>query len=178
MNIIVAVDSQWGIGHQDRLLFRIPEDQTRFKNLTTGKVVILGRRTLETLPGRRPLRNRTNIILTRSSGFTAEPAIICHSLDDLKRQIQDIPAEDVFVIGGTSVYQLLLPYCQAAYVTKIDARRPADSFFPDLDRLPGWQLAGTESHQTDAAWITGEEGPVTLTFHYCLYRQDKAHELR
>jgi len=176
MNLIVAVDSHWGIGHKDQLLFRIPEDQRRFKELTTGKVVILGRRTLETFPGGRPLRNRTNIILTRSAAFSADSAVICHSLDDLQRYLKNIATDDVFVIGGTSVYQLLLPYCRYAYVTKIDAHRPADSHFTNLDLARGWQLLETEQHQTDNAWIIGDETPHALSFKYCLYGQEHVCE--
>lgn len=172
MNLIVAVDNRWGIGFQDRLLFRIPEDQKRFKSLTTGKVVILGRRTLETFPGSRPLKDRRNIILTRSAHFTAVSADICHSLDELRAQLRGVPDPDVFVIGGTSIYRQLLPYCEYAYVTKIAALRPADCFFPDLDQQPGWRLIEVEHHQTDTAWITGETEPTTVAFDYCLYHQD------
>jgi len=176
MNLIVAVDSQWGIGYQDRLLFRIKEDQQRFKALTVGKTVILGRRTLETFPGGRPLGDRTNIIFTRSPTFSADPALVCHSLAELKLLLRSMPADDIFVIGGSSVYQLLLPYCRLAYVTRIDCRRPADCYFPDLGRLPGWELVSCEDHQADNARVNGIPEPVPLKFSYCLYRQDPIQE--
>lgn len=176
MNLIVAVDSNWGIGYQDRLLFRIPEDLQRFKTLTVGKTVILGRRTLETLPGGRPLRERTSIILTRSADYLADPAIICHSLAELRQILGQTPADAVFVIGGSSVFRQLLPFCRLAYVTKVAAQRPADSFFPDLDHLPGWELLEHQEYQTAAARIIGEPELCRLSYSFCLYRQIQPRE--
>lgn len=133
MQAIVAVDQNWGIGHRGELLVRLSEDLKRFKTLTTGHPVILGRKTLETFPGGRPLPGRPNLILTRNPEFQAEGAQVFHNLDSL---LAAAP-EDSFVIGGESVYRALLERCHRVYVTKIQAAFPADAWFPDLDRL-GW----------------------------------------
>lgn len=164
MQLLVAVDENWGIGFQDELLVRIKADLRRFKAMTTGRIVILGRRTLQTFPGGRPLPSRTNIILTRQADFQAEPALICHSLADLPRLMASLApqsAQDCFVIGGTSVYHLLLPYCQTAHVTKIHAAYAADCHFPDLDRLAGWQLAESGPIEQEGAQV----------FQYLRYEQ-------
>ena len=110
MDLIVAVDKNWGIGRQDDLLFRISEDMKRFRALTIGKTVILGRKTLQSFPSGRPLQKRTNIVMTRSDNFEAEPAVICHSLTQLREQLRDLPENEVFVIGGASLYEQLMPF--------------------------------------------------------------------
>jgi dihydrofolate reductase len=143
MQLIVAVDANWGIGYQDELLVRIKADLRRFKAMTTGRCVILGRRTLATFPGGQPLPQRTNVILTRQKDFQAGPALICHTLAELKHELAAFAPEDCMVIGGASVFSLLLPYCQFAYVTKINGTYKADAYFPNLDTLPGWQLIET-----------------------------------
>jgi len=171
MNLIVAVDKNWGIGRQDHLLFRISADMKRFRALTLGKTVILGRRTLQTFPGGQPLEKRTNIVLTRSASFTADPAIVCHSLKELSALVCDLDTDDLFVIGGATVYRQLLPYCHLAYVTKIDGCGDADCTFPDLDIQPGWELISSESGHTDHARTEDENHPVSLDYSFCLYRQ-------
>jgi len=177
MNLIVAVDNKWGIGRQDRLLFRISDDLKRFRSLTLGKTVILGRRTLQTFPGGRPLDKRTNIILTRSADFSAEPAIICHSVRELAKAIDDMKSENIFVIGGAMVYRQLLPYCQYAYVTKIDAEGDADCVLTDLDSDPDWLLESCEQYHTDQAWSESAQQPISLNYSFCLYRQLKPRVL-
>jgi dihydrofolate reductase len=171
MNLIVAVDSNWGIGWHDRLLFRIAEDMKHFRALTVGKTVILGRKTLQTLPGGRPLEKRTNIVMTRSGHFDAPPALICRSLGELRDLLHDRPEADVYVIGGASIYQQLLPFCRLAHVTKIDRHVSADCFFPNLDQQPGWELVAMEAHQTDNGFVLGEEAPVSMDYSFCVYRQ-------
>ena len=140
MNLIVAVDRHWGIGLENDLLFRIKADLRHFRSLTLGKTVVLGRKTLETFPEGKPLPGRTNIILTRQNDFSAEGSIICHNLDELWTVLAGLDPDEVFIIGGASVYHNLLPYCHRAYVTWIDATVDADCHFPDLSRQPGWQL--------------------------------------
>lgn len=141
MNIIVAVDRNWAIGKKGQLLFRIREDLEYFRTLTTGNCVIYGRKTLETFPKKAPLPHRDNVVLTENKSFEVD-AIVAHSLDELRRIIHDYPAEQVYVIGGASVYRQLLPYCDTAYITKIDAGiEGADAFFPNLDADPDWQIA-------------------------------------
>lgn len=137
MDCIVAVDQNWAIGKDGDQLVYIPEDLKRFKALTTGHPVILGRKTMATFPGGRPLKGRRNLILSRSPDFAPEGAEVYASLDKLLAQAP----EDAFVIGGASVYNALLDRCGAAYVTKIGRAFPADCFFPDLDRDPAWTLA-------------------------------------
>ena len=134
MNLIVAVDKNWAIGKDGDQLIYLSEDLKRFKTLTLGHPVILGRKTLSTFPGGRPLKGRRNLILSATPGYQAEGAEVFPDLDSLL----DSAPEDAFVIGGESVYRALLPHCSTAYVTKIDADFPADRFFPNLDLDSDW----------------------------------------
>lgn len=136
MNLIAAVDQNWAIGKDGDQLCYIPADLKQFRELTSGHAVILGRKTLATFPGGRPLKNRPNLILSRDPAFAPEGAQVFPDVDSL---LEAAPA-DAFVIGGESVYKALLPYCDKAYITKIDRAWPADSFFPDLDADPAWQV--------------------------------------
>ena len=136
MNLIVAVDRNWAIGKEGDQLIYIPEDLKRFKALTTGHPVILGRKTLATFPGGRPLKGRANLILSATPGYQVEGAAVYPNIASL---LTEAPA-DAFVIGGESVYRALLPYCDTAYITKIDAEFPADRYFPDLDEDPAWTV--------------------------------------
>lgn len=136
MNLIVAVDKNWAIGRDGDQLIYIPEDLKHFKALTTGHPVILGRKTLATFPGGRPLKGRRNLILSRDPAFAPEGAEVFPDLDQL---LATAPA-DSFVIGGASVYRALLDRCDTAYVTRIDAAFPADKYFPDLDADLRWQV--------------------------------------
>ena len=136
MYAIVAVDEKWGIGRDNALLFNLPADLKRFKELTSGHTVLMGRKTLESLPGGRGLPNRRNIVLTGPRGFTAERAEIVHSPAEALLTAN----EDSWVIGGESVYRMFLPLCDRVYVTRIAADGSADAFFPDLEHDPGWRL--------------------------------------
>ncbi len=140
MKAIVAVDSNWGIGHKGNLLIKIPEDMNYFKEMTLGKVVIMGRETFESLPGGEPLKGRRNIVLSRKEGYGDGRISICHSLNDIFDEIKEYKAEDVFVIGGELVYKQLLPFCTEAYITKVEHKFNADKFFTDLDRDESWEL--------------------------------------
>ena len=148
MNLIVAVDANWAIGNQDKLLISIPNDHKHFREETTGKVVVLGRKTLQTFPQGLPLKKRTNIILSRDPRYTVKDATVVHSLEELLEELKQYPSEDVYVIGGESVYRQLLPYCDTAHVTKIDYAYEADSYFPNLDEMPEWEVAETSEEQT------------------------------
>ena len=141
MNLIVAVDRNWGIGKDGKLLYTLPGDMRFFRETTKGKVVVMGRGTLNSMPGGRPLKDRTNIVL--STCAQGEGFLAVRSLPELLAQVKQYPLEDVFVIGGASLYQSLLNYCFAAYVTKVDAAADADRFFPDLDRMNDWTLIST-----------------------------------
>ena len=140
MQAIVAVDLNWGIGYRNNLLERIPEDMKFFKRMTLGKTVIMGRATFESLPGKEPLKDRTNIVLSQSKCFNHEKITICRSLNALFRELGKYHPDEVFVIGGESIYAQLLPYCTAAYVTRIENRYTADKYFINLDQDETWEL--------------------------------------
>ncbi|NLK98274.1 dihydrofolate reductase [Defluviitalea saccharophila] len=140
MNLIVAVDNNWGIGCRGDLLQIIPEDMKYFKEKTMGKVVVMGRTTFESLPNKKPLKDRINIILTKNEDYAVDGAIICHSLDELFERLKDYDHDDIYIIGGESIYTLLLPYCSRAYVTKIKNQYEADTYFPNLDQKEDWEL--------------------------------------
>lgn len=143
MKAIAAVNNDWGIGSGGQLLYHIPEDMKFFRRMTEGKVVILGRKTLQTFPGGRPLKNRVNLIMTRDPDFTAEGAVICTGVEDMLQKAAQYPSDDLMVIGGAEIYELLLPMCDTVYITKIDDSKAADKFFPDLDKAEGWTLSET-----------------------------------
>lgn len=136
MYAIAAVDQHWGIGRDNALLFRIPADMQRFRALTEGKTVLMGRKTLQSLPGGRGLPGRRNLVLTGDRSFTAENAEIVHFPVEAVFQA----GEDAWVIGGESVYRRFLPLCDRVYITRIFADGHADAFFPDLDSDPQWQV--------------------------------------
>lgn len=136
MNAIVAVDENWGIGYKGELLARISADLRRFKALTTGHAVILGRKTLQTFPGGRPLPGRENLIMSTTMDVAPEGAKVFRTLDE----VLAYAPEDAFVIGGETVYRELLPYCKKVYITKIHESFPHDAVFPNLDALDGWRV--------------------------------------
>ena len=148
MKIIVAADKNWGIGKDNKLLVSIPADMKMFRQETTGKVCVMGRKTLESFPGGLPLKNRTNIVLTRNRNYKVKDAIIVHSIQELLEELKKYPAEDVYCIGGDTIYKQLLPYCDVAQVTKIDFAYIADSYFPNLDEDPQWHVAAESEEQT------------------------------
>ena len=148
MNMMVAVDNNWAIGSRNRLLVSIPRDQKHFREETTGKVVVLGRKTLETFPQGQPLQNRTNIILSENRNYRIKGAMVVHSVEELLAELKKYDTGDVYVVGGESIYRQLLPYCDTAHVTKIDHTYEADAYFPDLDRDPEWQVTAESDEQT------------------------------
>ena len=148
MNIIVAVDKNWAIGKDNKLLVSIPADMKMFRQETTGKVVVMGRKTLESFPNGLPLKNRTNIVLTGNKDYNVKDAIIVHTVEELLEEIKKYPSEEVYCIGGDSVYKQLLPYCDTAHVTKIDFAYEADSHFPNLDEMPEWKITAESEEQT------------------------------
>lgn len=140
MNVIVAVDKHWAIGRGGQQLVSIPADQRLFREETLSKVIVMGRKTLESLPAGQPLYGRTNIILSKDPGYTVKGAMVCHSMEEALAEISPYPHEDVFVIGGQSVYEQFLPYCHMAHVTYIDYVYQADTYFPNLDLDEGWDM--------------------------------------
>lgn len=148
MNIIVAVDKNWGIGKDNKLLVSIPADMKFFRSETMGKVVVMGRKTLESFPNGLPLKNRTNLVLTRNQDYDGKGATVIHTVEELLKELEKYPSEDIYVIGGDSIYHQLLPYCDTAHVTKIDYAYEADSFFPNLDEMSGWAVTASSEEQT------------------------------
>ena len=148
MNCIVNVDNNWGIGLKNKLLVSIPADLRFFQSMTKGKVVIFGRSTLETFPGGRPLKNRQNIVITGNPSYSVPDAIVAHSVEEALALTADYAPEDVFVIGGASIYRQFLPYCDTAYVTKTDYCYDADTYFPNLDADPEWECTEEGEEQT------------------------------
>lgn len=160
---IVAVDKNWGIGKDGDLLFHLPGDMKYFREKTKGGIIIIGRKTLESFPGRKPLPGRTNIVITRNEDYQAEECIICHSPEeavavaealDLKgavasneSTIEEVGTEDagcdgaeIYVCGGGEIYRMMMPWCDEILVTKIEADMKADTYFPDLDEDPEFEL--------------------------------------
>ncbi|WP_394527563.1 dihydrofolate reductase [Lacrimispora sp. JR3] len=148
MNLIVAVDKNWSIGNQGQLLVSIPEDKKLFREETIGKVIVMGRKTLESLPGKQPLYGRTNIVLTRNPDYKVKGAVICHSLSQVMEELKKYRKEDCFIIGGQSIYEQFLPYCNTAHVTYIDYLYSADTHFPDLDKDANWEMTAESDEQT------------------------------
>ena len=103
MNLIAAVDKNWAIGRKGQLLVTIPQDQRRFREETVGKVIVMGRKTLESLPGGRPLPGRRNIVLSRDSAYKVKGADVCHSLEETMALVKNYPSEKVYIIGGESL---------------------------------------------------------------------------
>lgn len=148
MNLIAAADKNWGIGYKNKLLVSIPSDMKFFRTTTTGKVIVMGRKTLESFPNGMPLKNRTNIVLTSNQDYRVKDAIIVHTLEDLLKELEKYNSDDIYVIGGESVYRQLLPYCNTAYITKIDHAFQADTFFPNLDEQMDWKMTQESEEQT------------------------------
>ena len=148
MNIIVAVDENWAIGYRGDLLVRIPADHKMFRNETIGKVVVLGRKTMDTFPGGLPLAGRTSIAPTRNPEYQVKDAIVVHSVEELLAELKNYDTKDVYVIGGHSVDSQLLPYCDTAHVTKIDRSYEADTYFPNLDASGEWEITAESDEQS------------------------------
>ncbi len=143
MILIAAVDENWAIGYENRLLLSIPEDMKFFRETTKGSVVVMGRKTLESFPGGNPLKNRVNIVLTKNPGYEKSGATVVHNTEELLAETAKYPDRKIFVIGGGSIYRTLLPFCRKAYITKMQKTFPADTWFPDLDADPEWEMTDT-----------------------------------
>ena len=148
MNIIVAVDKNWAIGNGNKLLVSIPQDMKFFRETTTGRVVVMGRKTLESFPGGQPLKKRVNIVLTGNSSYQVKDAVVVNTIDEILEEVKKYDSEDIYVIGGESVYRQMLPYCDKAYVTRIDHAYQADTYFPNLDEDPEWEMTKVSEEQT------------------------------
>ena len=159
MQAIVAVDLNFAIGLKGQMLYHLPEDLKFFARTTKGKVLVMGRGTLESLPGGQPLKNRLNIVLSRGRAYAPPGVVMARSLHELESLLAPYPPDDVMLIGGQQIYTLLIDCCSQAHVTRVRATAPADRFFPNLDIRPGWELV--------------EESPVNesggIPYTHCLY---------
>ena len=163
MDLIVAVDAKWGIGKDGDLLHPISADLKYFRQKTTGNVLVMGRKTLESFPNKKPLPNRVNVVLTTNKNYEAEGVVFCYDLADLPEVLKPYEDKQIFVYGGGTIYEQLLPQCETAYVTKIYASYEADTVFPDLDENPEWELAEKGEMQ--------EENGVQFSFD--IYKRKK-----
>lgn len=148
MNLIVAVDKNWAIGYQNKLLVRIPADQRFFRNETLHKAVIMGRKTLESLPGGLPLLDRLNIVITSDPDYKVPNAAVVNSIEKALEVVKDYNTKDVYVIGGESIYRQMLSICDTAHVTKIDYSYNADAYFPNLDEMDDWHITEYSDEHT------------------------------
>lgn len=135
MNAIVVVDKNWAIGKDGDLLVHLPGDLKYYKEKTTGNVIVVGRKTLESFPGGKPLPNRTNVVITRNPDYEAKGCILCRSKEEVLEKISKYDSEKVFIAGGAEIYKEFMEECHEFYVTKIDESFEADRYFPDLDEL-------------------------------------------
>ena len=163
MNLIAAVDINWGIGKNNQLLVKIPADMKFFRETTTGKVVVMGRKTLESFPNGQPLKNRVNIVLTHDKTYQVKDAVLVYSLEELWKELEKYESENVYVIGGESIYDQLVDACDVAHITKIDYAYDADAHFPNLDERPEWQITQDSEEQTY----------FDLIYHFYKYEQQQ-----
>lgn len=147
MNLIVAVDKNWAIGKDNKLLVSIPADMKFFRETTKGNVVVMGRKTLESFPQGQPLQKRVNIVISQNKDYQVKGAVVVHSIEEAVEEAKKYEG-DIYVIGGESIYRAMLPYCQMALVTKIDHAYEADTYFPNLDEDSEWELTGETEEQT------------------------------
>lgn len=139
MNLIVCVNNRMSIGKSGSLLYSIPEDMRFFRRMTAGKTVVMGRATLQSLPGGMPLKNRKNIVLSHNPPEETNGAVYAKDLSELANLLKDEEPDDVFIIGGGMLYRLLYPYCQKAFITFVDDDGEGDAYFPDLTKEENWK---------------------------------------
>lgn len=165
MNLIVAVDRDWGIGRDNGLLASVPGDMAYFKEKTLGHVVVCGRKTLESFPHKRGLPKRTNIVLTSNPDFEAERCEIAHSEEELAEMLAPYESDDIFIIGGESIYKRFYERCDKLYVTKLDGSFGADRFMVNLD----------EDDRFEITWESEPQEDNGISYRFCLYERKKQH---
>ena len=161
MKMIASADNNWAIGYKGSLLAHVSADMKFFKSKTVGNVVILGRKTLMTFPNGKPLKDRKNIIITTDESFKVEGAEIVHSTDELLETVEKYDDDSLYVIGGGSIYDQLLPYCDTAYITKFDKTFEADTYIKNLEDDENWKLVE-------------DDGPFQekgIIFRFCTYKR-------
>ena len=147
MNIIVAADKNWAIGKDNKLLVSIPADMKFFRETTKGNIVVMGRKTLESFPQGQPLQKRVNIVISANPDYQVKGAVVVHSVEEAVEECKKYDG-DTYEIGGESIYRAMLPNCETPLVTKIDHAYAADTYFPNLDEDPEWELTGETEEQT------------------------------
>lgn len=158
ITLLAAVDANWGIGFQNQLLFHLKKDMEYFRKLTMQNIVVMGRKTFESLPGGRSLPERKNIVLTRQAGWEEacakkeEDVLVFHSPDQVLAFVAD-RREDVYIIGGGQVYRQFLGCASMAYITKVHERKQADTFFPHLDQIEGWSKVSESEMLIDESGV-------------------------
>lgn len=140
MKLIVAVNKNWGIGSDNDLLYHIPEDMKFFRSKTKDNVIIVGRKTLESFPEGKPLKNRINIVLTTDKNYKKDDTVIVNSVDELFSKLKDYKDKDIYLCGGEQIYKLLYSYCDIAYVTKIEDKKPAQKYMQNIDNESNWEI--------------------------------------
>ena len=160
MKAIVCVDNNWAIGKNNDLLVRIPGDMKRFRAFTTGNVIVMGRKTLESFPGGRPLPDRVNVVLTHNEDFEMKNVVVAHSVDELKEVLKDYETQEIYLVGGDSLYKQLVPMCDEVLVTKVDFEYDADRYFPNLDEDDNWYV---DSESEELTYYD-------IIYHYINYR--------
>lgn len=161
MKMIVCVSEDFGIGLNNELLFSLPPDMKFFRETTMGKAVIMGRGTLDSFPGGKPLKNRTNIVLTRDKDFSREGAEVFHSKEEVLEFVKQFDSDDVYVIGGGQIYQMFKDNCSEALITKVRKSVPSDTFFFDIDSDKDWYLENESE-------LMEHEG---ISFSFCTYKR-------
>lgn len=147
MHLIVAVDKNWAIGKNNKLMWSIPADMKYFRETTKGNIVIMGRKTLESFPQSQPLKNRVNIVITNNKDYKVKDAVVAHSIEEAIEEAKKYEGTP-YVIGGESIYRAMLPYCDTALITKIDHAYDADTYFPNLDEDEEWEMTKISEEQT------------------------------
>ena len=140
MHVIVNVAHDWGIGKDGDLLAHIKADMQFFRKKTMGNVVVMGRKTLESFPGQNPLPDRVNVVITKNKEYQKEGVIVVHSIAEAVEKCKEFTEKEIFVIGGETIYQQMLPYCETAFITKMDVTFAADTYFPNLDESEMWEM--------------------------------------
>ena len=138
MKAIVCVDKNWGIGKNNEMLFHLPEDLKFFKEKTWGKRVVMGYKTFLSLPNKKPLPNRENIVLSRKTDLKIDGVKVINSKEELLSYLGE-DTSNVFLMGGEVIYNELLNLCDEAYVTKVESDGNAEKFFPNIDENPDWE---------------------------------------
>jgi dihydrofolate reductase len=145
ISIIVAVSDDWGIGKDNELLWHISEDLKRFKRLTTGNTIIMGKKTWESLP-RRPLPGRKNVVLTDNPKEVIENSVTAYSIEDALGKCEK--GEEIFIIGGGSIYRQFMTIADRLYITHVHKKAPADIYFPEIDQKI-WKVTEEEQFLSD-----------------------------